>query len=93
MSAAIPTNDRLLPISPLAALIDEWGDGQRAIGVRINDRLRFEIKDEGSFRLLVELLERMENIDAIQAGLDDFEAGRAVSFDQFKSKLRMATAN
>ena len=74
--------------SSLAMLLDEWRQGHRVIRVRINDRLDFEIKDEGSFKALCALLERLESIAAIQEGLDDFEAGRAMSLDEFKQQLR-----
>ena len=88
MSAITQNADRSPPRSPLAILRDEWREGQQAIHVCINDRLGFRITDEGSFRQLFDLVERLESVRAIQAGLDDFEAGRTLSLDQFKQQLR-----
>jgi hypothetical protein len=87
MSAITQDTDRSPPRSPLAILLDEWREGQQAIHICINDHLGFRITDEGSFRQLCDLIERLESVRAIQAGLDDFEAGRTLSLDQFKQHL------
>jgi hypothetical protein len=72
----------------LDALIDDWRQGKRPISLKIADRIQVEIKDEASFRILLDLLDRLENVAAIQKGLDDFAEGRMMTLDEFKQKVR-----
>jgi hypothetical protein len=71
---------------PLEVLVEDWRQGKRPVSLKINDRLQFEIKDDASFQILLDLLERLENVAAIQKGLDDFEAGRSMTLDEFKQR-------
>jgi hypothetical protein len=69
------------------ALSEDWRQGKRPVVIAIGDRYRYQIDDDASFQLLLGLLERLENIAAIQKGLDDFAAGRSLGLDEFKQKV------
>src|SRR5262245_40648047 len=62
----------------LDALTDQWR-GKRPVSITVNEKHQFAIDDERSFVMLLQLIERLENLEAIQNGLDDFEAGRTMS--------------
>ncbi len=69
-------------------LREKWQQNQRRVLLNINGRLKFEITDETSFNMLLLLVERLENIAAIQEGLDDVAAGRTMSVELFEQKVR-----
>jgi hypothetical protein len=81
----------LAPKSSLSATIDaivkHWKQGDRAISLTVCGH-QFEIQDEASFQMLYDLLDRLDNIAAVQMGLDDFKAGRFESFADFKKRLQ-----
>lgn len=81
MSAAI---QRSKPKSTASALQNL----KLPVSIAINDRIRMEINDGTSLRMLIDLVNRLENIAAIKEGLDDVSAGRTISLDQFKQKAR-----
>ena len=70
----------------LGPLLDQWRQRQSVL-LKINADLDYQITDEVSFQMLLDLLERLDNIAAIQKGLDDVAAGRTVSMDQFKQQV------
>jgi hypothetical protein len=74
-------------LSHVGTLRDQWRQGKRPVCLKIDEHLEFEIKDDTTFQMLVELLDRLENIEAIQKGLDDFKAGRTVSLREFKQRV------
>jgi hypothetical protein len=88
MSTATKPTAPSSPQPQLDALIEQWPQGARSVSLKINERLQFEIKDDGSFQILLDLLERLETIAAIQQGLDDVEAGRSMTIDEFKRHVR-----
>ena len=88
MSAVVQTPQTVLAWPNARNLLDQWRRDQQAIVLKINDRLQFEIKDDGSFQRLLELLERLDNIAAIQEGLDDVVQGRTLSLEEFKQQIR-----
>ena len=87
MSTATKSNGASASNRSVDALSEDWRQGKRPLVLAVDDRHRFQIADEASFQLLLGLLERLENIAAIQKGLDDFAAGRSLSLDEFKQKV------
>jgi hypothetical protein len=87
MNTATKSNDASSLSRSVDALSEDWRQGKRPVVLAVDGRHRFQIDDEASFQLLLGLLERLENIAAIQKGLDDFAAGRSLSLDEFKQKV------
>ena len=87
MSAKTKSKTRGSADRAVDSIIKNWRQGKRPLSLAIDD-FRFEINDDASFQILLDLLERLENIAAIQKGLDDFEAGRSLSLDELKQKVR-----
>jgi phosphohistidine swiveling domain-containing protein len=52
------------------------------------NRTDFVVEDEGSYRHLVALIDRLETIGGIREALQDVEAGRTLTLDEFKSEVR-----
>ena len=86
MSAVIHPSSELAPRPSLGPLLEQWRQRQFVV-LKINADLEYQITDEGSFQKLLDLLERLDNIAAIQKGLDDVAAGRTMSMDQFKQQV------
>jgi hypothetical protein len=86
-SAIIQSSETTHSDSGPSTILDRWRS-ERSIVIQIDDLLRFEIKDETSVKMLADLVARLENIAAIQKGLDDVAAGRTVSLDEFAQQVR-----
>jgi predicted transcriptional regulator len=71
-----------------SSILGCWRNGGQSIAIQIDDLVRYELKDETSVKMLAELVARLENIAAIQKGLDDVAAGRTVSLDEFARQVR-----
>lgn len=86
MSAIIQPSEAMHTDPITSSILDRWRN-ERSIVVQIGG-VRFEIKDETSLKMLLNLVARLENIAAIQKGLDDVAAGRTVSLDEFAQQVR-----
>jgi len=74
--------------SSVIALAELWRQNHRPMTIRIYDQFQLDISDDRSFQMVLELVERLENIRAIQKGLDDVGGGDTVSLDQFEHRIR-----
>lgn len=62
----------------------------KPIVVTVN-RTDFVIEDEGSYQRLIALIDRLETIGGIREALQDVDAGRTLTLDEFKSQVRPTT--
>ena len=46
------------------------------------------VDDRESYRLLIELVDRLETVASIRRGLEDVRMGRTVTLDDFKDEVR-----
>lgn len=58
------------------------------IVISINGQAELRVEDQESFEKLLTLVDRLETIDGIRRGLEDVEAGRTVSLEEFKAEKR-----
>jgi hypothetical protein len=68
--------------------LEQWRQNRRPVTIKINDTLSYHIEDEASIERLAHLVERLEGITAIRAGLKDVEQGRTISFEEFQDQAR-----
>jgi predicted transcriptional regulator len=64
---------------------------QQPDGIEIEDertRKVYVLTDAELHRRAIEALRKQEDAQAIQAGIDDMEAGRVVSFDEVDRRIR-----
>lgn len=54
----------------------------------INGRGNLVVDDRESYRLLIELVDRLETVASIRRGLEDVRMGRTVTLDDFKDEVR-----
>ena len=54
----------------------------------INGQAEFHIQDATSFQKLLELVDRLETIEAIREGMKEIEDGKGLSFDQVKKAVQ-----
>jgi hypothetical protein len=81
----MPPKSKLSPA--IDTIIERWQQGDHNATLTVGGH-RFEIQDDASFQMLIDLLDRLDNIAAIQIGLDDIKAGRLSSFEDVKKRLR-----
>jgi hypothetical protein len=62
------------------------------INVNINGKL-YVVKDDASFSRLLDLVERLETLDGIRAGLDDMKARRTRPVEEFFEELKPESEN
>ena len=54
----------------------------------VNGKAELVVQDAESYQKLLDALERLEAIAGIKQGLEDVEAGRTVSMEEFKQELK-----
>ena len=54
----------------------------------IDGGARFTVRDATSYQRLIDLVDRLETIDGIRAGLDDLKAGRMQPLDEAFEQIR-----
>ncbi|HEV3120548.1 MAG TPA: type II toxin-antitoxin system Phd/YefM family antitoxin [Isosphaeraceae bacterium] len=54
----------------------------------INGKAELVVQDAASYQKLLELAEEMRVIEGIRQGLEDVNAGRTISLDDFKKQVR-----
>lgn len=75
-------------ISPgILDILAELRRAGKPIVVSVN-RSDFVVEDEGSYRHLVALIDRLETIGGIREALQDVESGRTLTLDEFKNEVR-----
>lgn len=77
------------PSSPTVRRLLEWKKAGEPIALSINGRVELEVKDEGSFRLLLELADRLDLDQILRERIADFDRGdEGVSLEQAKEEAR-----
>jgi PHD/YefM family antitoxin component YafN of YafNO toxin-antitoxin module len=54
----------------------------------INGKAELIVQDAASYQKLIDLAERAERMDALQASLDDMKAGRVIPADDVLAEMR-----
>ncbi len=66
-------------------------DAKRAgepITISVNGKLSFAIDDDKSFRMLFDLIDRMEGFEAVRQGLKELEEGKGIDLEVVKQRFR-----
>ncbi len=66
-------------------------DAKRAgdpIAISINGKFSIAIDDDKSFRMLLELVDRMEGFEAVRQGLKELEEGKGIDLEVVKQRFR-----
>ncbi len=71
-----------------AQYIDEMAGAGRPITLRIDDRPPLVVEDERVYRLLWELVDRAETIEAVRDGLEQVRQGRTRPLEEVDRHLR-----
>jgi hypothetical protein len=80
---------RAIPSScPLTLYIQDLHKKGQSIRLRLNGQRDLEIRDEGSYQKLLELVERVETINGLNEALADVEIGHTLSLDELKERVR-----
>jgi PHD/YefM family antitoxin component YafN of YafNO toxin-antitoxin module len=71
-----------------AQYVDRMEHAGQPVTLRIDDRPSLVIKDARAYRLLWELVDRVETIEAVREGLEQVEAGRTLPLEELDRRLR-----
>ena len=56
--------------------------------ISINGRPNLVVEDSKSFRMLIELVDRLETIASLRRSVEDVRVGRTFSLEEFKEEVR-----
>ena len=76
------------PATSTARHVDEANVAGRTMTLRIDDRPPLTVADTRARRLLWQLVEHIETVEAVQQALDQVERGEGVPFDEAMERLR-----
>jgi hypothetical protein len=79
--------------STVAFLEELWQDQQRLV-LTFNGERQLLVQDAGSYRLLLELVERLETIDGVKHSMEAFESGESrparEALEEFRQKYGLS---
>jgi PHD/YefM family antitoxin component YafN of YafNO toxin-antitoxin module len=64
----------------------------RPVVLTINGKAEMVVQDPASYQKLVELAERAERMDALQASIEDMRAGRVIPAESMLTEMRQILA-
>jgi len=76
------------PAMSTARHVDEANAAGRPVTLRIDDRPPLTVDDPRARRLLWQLVEHIETLDAVREALEQAERGEGVPFDEGMERLR-----
>jgi prevent-host-death family protein len=65
----------------------------RPVVLTINGKAELVVQDTSSYQKLVELAERAEHMEALQASLNDMRAGRVAPIEEMLAEMRQILAD
>ena len=80
------------PATSTARYVDEANVAGRSITLRIDDRPPLKVDDPRARRLLWQLAEHIETLEAVSEALEQVERGEGVPFDEAMERLRQRFA-
>jgi PHD/YefM family antitoxin component YafN of YafNO toxin-antitoxin module len=69
-------------------LIERARAEKEPIALTLNGQIDLIVRDAQSFELLLKLVDRLETLEGIREGLEDMKAGRTVSLEEARERLR-----
>jgi len=83
-------------ISPTPGNVVRWirqlKEAREPIALTVGGKAELVVQDATSYQLLLQLVDRLETLEGVRAGLEDMEAGRTVSLDRAREELRRDNA-
>ena len=64
-------------------------DQDEPVTISINGKVEIAISDEGSFQMLVKLVDRLELLEALKQGMKDLDEGKGLSMEEVKEQARL----
>ena len=80
------------PKENLVQWIRQLKEAGEPIALTVGGKAELVVRDATSYQMLLELVDRLETLEGIRAGLEDMEAGRTVSLDRAREVLRRDNA-
>ncbi len=68
--------------------IEQMKQTGKPVVLTVNGKAELVVQDAQSYQKLLDSLERLETIAGIKQGLEDVEAGRTISLNEFELQMR-----
>jgi PHD/YefM family antitoxin component YafN of YafNO toxin-antitoxin module len=68
--------------------IRQMKETDQSVVLTINGKAEFIVQDAGSYQKLLELVDRLETIEAIRQGLEEMKAGEGIPVEEAFKELR-----
>ena len=83
-------SDQVPPgVGKIVHLLHQLDDQDEPIVISINGKVDLAISDEGSFRMLVELVDRIELLEALKQATKSLDEGKGLSLEEVKEQARV----
>lgn len=69
--------------------IERLREAGEPIILTVNGKVTFAVQDEESYQKLLDLIDRLETIEAVKIGLEEMERGETRSFEEFDREMRL----
>ena len=69
-------------------LIQQLKDAGQPIVLAICGKVELVVQDDNSFEQLLEVIDRVETIEAIRQGMKEIEEGKGVTLEEFREHVR-----
>jgi hypothetical protein len=76
------------PSSPVVRLLLQLKESGQPITLSINGKAELPVQDATSFEMLLDLVDRLDCIEAIREGLKELDEGKGLSLEQVKQHAR-----
>jgi sulfur carrier protein ThiS len=70
-------------------LLHQLDDQDEPIVISINGKVDLAVSDEGSFRMLVDLVDRIELMEVLKQARKDLDEGKGLSMEEVKEQARV----
>jgi PHD/YefM family antitoxin component YafN of YafNO toxin-antitoxin module len=76
------------PKENLVQWIRQLKEAGEPVALTVGGKAELVVRDATTYQMLLQLVDRLETLEGIRAGLEDMEAGRTVSLDRAREEFR-----
>ncbi len=74
------------PSSRTARLLLEWKEVGQPLSISINGKAELPVGDATAFEMLLDLVERLEDVESVRRGLKEFDQGKGIPLEEVRAR-------
>ena len=83
-------SDQIQPgMNKVAHLLRQLDEKGEPIVLTINGKAEIAVADDGSFRMLIDLVDRLELLEVLKKATKDLDEGKGLSLEEVKEQARV----